>query len=256
MIADSLLSGDHAAHLRSSIKWAARKIGFEIHRYSPDKSLDARRSHLLAALGIGEVLDVGANTGQFGTILRRSGYAGSIVSVEPIRSAFDKLLLRTHGDAKWSCHNIGLGSAPATLDINVSANSYSSSFLKLRDTHLAAAPDAKYIQSQVVEVSTLDHLMESFQAAPVKRYLKIDAQGYELRILEGGQKTLRAVEAIEVEVSLVALYEDQPLYRAVIDNLESKNFSLTGLYPGYSDPATGSMLQMDAIFVKRADRRD
>jgi FkbM family methyltransferase len=256
MIAGRLLRRDHAAHLRSSLKWAARKVGFEIHRYSPDKSLDARRSHLLAALGIREVLDVGANTGQFGAILRRSGYAGSIVSVEPIWSAFDKLLMKTQSDANWTCHNIGLGSVPATMDINVSANSYSSSFLKVTDTHLAAAPDAKYIHSQVVEVSTLDHLVESFQTAPIKRYLKIDAQGYELRILEGGQRTLRTVEAIEVEVSLVALYEDQPLYRAIIDKLESTEFSLTGLYPGYSDPATGRMLQMDAIFVKRAARQE
>src|SRR5437868_7811678 len=41
--------------------------------------------HVLGKLSINCVLDVGANRGQFGTLLRGIGYTGWIISFEPIR---------------------------------------------------------------------------------------------------------------------------------------------------------------------------
>jgi FkbM family methyltransferase len=41
--------------------------------------------------GINLVLDVGANVGQFGLSLRNRGYAGQIMSFEPVSDAFNEL---------------------------------------------------------------------------------------------------------------------------------------------------------------------
>ena len=41
--------------------------------------------------GINLVLDVGANTGQFGHVARNRGYAGRIISFEPVKEAFTAL---------------------------------------------------------------------------------------------------------------------------------------------------------------------
>jgi len=61
-----------------------RRAGIEIARYRP---LAARRMELLRANRIGTVIDVGANTGGYGSELRAFGYAGQIISLEPLAGA-------------------------------------------------------------------------------------------------------------------------------------------------------------------------
>jgi hypothetical protein len=78
--------------------------------------------------GINLVLDVGANTGQFGRWLRRRGYAGQIISFEPVREAFRELEITTRGDDLWTIFNIALGASRGVMTINVSKNSKFSSF--------------------------------------------------------------------------------------------------------------------------------
>src|SRR4051812_16742592 len=55
------------------------------------------------------VIDVGANTGQFGTFLRQF-YSGEIVSFEPVANTFEQLKLATSNDANWRAFEVALGS--------------------------------------------------------------------------------------------------------------------------------------------------
>src|SRR5262249_3969903 len=79
-----------------------------------------RRVALMKRHGINMVLDVGANTGQYGTLLRQLGFRGRIVSFEPLSDAFAALQRTAANDPFWSCHNIGLSDVDATASINVS----------------------------------------------------------------------------------------------------------------------------------------
>ena len=57
---------------------------------------------LLRELAIDTVLDVGANTGQFGHELRKHiGYRDRIVSFEPTSSAYGELTANAAGDDRW-----------------------------------------------------------------------------------------------------------------------------------------------------------
>ena len=58
--------------------------------------------------GINLVLDVGANTGQFGRSLRNRGYAGRIISFEPVKEAFTALENAARGDDLWTTSNLAL----------------------------------------------------------------------------------------------------------------------------------------------------
>ena len=51
--------------------------------------------------GITVVLDVGANEGQYGVQLRRSGYGGRIVSFEPGSEAHASVTACAAADEKW-----------------------------------------------------------------------------------------------------------------------------------------------------------
>jgi hypothetical protein len=79
----------------------------------------------------------------------------------------------------------------------------------------------------------------------------MDVQGYEMHVLRGATQSLASVYLIEAELSLVSIYERQPLYREVIDALDALNFSLVSLDPGFCDPRSGRVLQFDGIFARR-----
>src|SRR5262245_27620242 len=104
-----------------------RRIPTEDQRIS--ESIVHRPVKLMKNRGIGLVLDVGANRGQFGKLLRQLGFRGRIVSFEPLKDAFATLRRLTANDPLWECHNLALGDSDRTASINISANSYSSSFL-------------------------------------------------------------------------------------------------------------------------------
>lgn len=76
-----------------------------------------------------------------------------------------------------------------------------------------------------IEVTTLDDWAAA-HAIPVVDYLKLDTQGTELEILQGGLATLRSVRALEVEVEFNPIYESQPLFAEVDAFLRGQGFVL------------------------------
>ena len=79
--------------------------------------------------------------------------------------------------------------------------------------------------------------------------LKLDVQGYELAVIDGAERTLQRTALLEVEVSVRALYEGQPLLADVLDVLRAKGFALVALEPGFYDPKDGAIVQYDAFFT-------
>src|SRR5262245_26822768 len=104
----------------------------------------------LARQGVELVLDVGANTGQFARSLRTDGYAGKIISFEPLSAAFAVLQHKCAQDRDWECHNLAIGDAEGSATINVSANSLSSSLLPVRARTLEIEPRIAYVAQETV----------------------------------------------------------------------------------------------------------
>ena len=51
-------------------------------------------------------------------------------------------------------------------------------------------------------------------------YLKIDTQGYEWKVLEGATEVLNYLCGIQLEVSLLPLYEGQPEFLKIVDKIQ------------------------------------
>lgn len=229
-----------------------RRLGVDIRRYSPAQSFDARRARLLETRGITTVLDVGANTGQFASVLRKGGFAGRIVSLEPLSEPFKELAQRAASDARWTCHRIALGRQSGPAIMNVSRNSWSSSLLPIEERSVRYAPDSVYVGTERVEVARLDDVWSSLITHDEVVYIKLDVQGYELEVVGGASASTARSPAIELELSLVPLYTGQPLFREVIDELERIGFELFSLEPEFSDPVSGRLLQMNVILLGQA----
>jgi FkbM family methyltransferase len=232
-----------ALRLRSTVNW----MGYDVTR----ENFKYRFVNALRYNGIGTVLDIGANTGQFGALLRRSGFTGRIVSLEPLNDAFDKLSLRAQADASWSVERAAVSDQVGTLTINVAGNSVSSSVLPMLDRHAAAAPASRYVATEDVPATTVDELVVRHSINPETTLLKVDVQGYEQTVLHGAAKTLDRFGAVRLELSLVPLYGGQSLMHEMVAQLAEHGLDLWVLEPGFTEPTTRRLLQLDGVFFRR-----
>jgi FkbM family methyltransferase len=201
---------------------------------------------------IGLLLDVGANVGQFASEARYQGYSGRIVSFEPLSKAHRELNAKASKDQAWIIHErCALGSAPGEAEINVSRNFQSSSLRSMLAACQKAAPDAVYFAKERIQVITLDSIFKTYRRDGENVYLKIDTQGYEKEVLDGAKESIKHIKAIQLELSVVPLYESQSLYEYFFQFLREQGFELWALMPDFfSDPKTGRLLQFDGIFTR------
>jgi FkbM family methyltransferase len=230
-----------------------KRLGYDIvpHAEPGATEEEARRTRLISSLGVTLVLDIGANSGQFATTLRKSGYGGRIVSFEPLSAVFAELQSMCATDPAWECRQFALGASDGTAEINIAGNAgASSSMLEMKERHLRSAPESRYVGTEQVEVKTLDSIWPEIVANSDRVYLKLDVQGLELEVLRGAADSLAKAIAVQAELSLVPLYEGAPSYRELIDHLDERGLRLAGLEAGHDDRQTGEMLQADGIFVR------
>lgn len=207
--------------------------------------------HAMRQRGIVDLLDIGANAGQFAEAMRRARVRGRIVSVEPLKAAFEQLRARAARDENWSVERAAVSARAGTLTINVSDNSVSSSVLPMLEQHARAAPSSRYVATEEVAATTVDELMSRYQLTPASTLLKIDVQGHELSVLEGAAETLAQFGAVRTELSLVPLYEGQALLPEIMARLDEHGFDLWVIESGLTDPSTRRQLQVDGTFLRR-----
>ena len=199
---------------------------------------------------IGFVLDIGANIGQFGIDLRRSGYRGEIISFEPDPDNFLLLKRRAKSDTKWIVYDFALGAKEGFEMLNISGNAgLSSSFLNMAPLHLSNFPESKNVSARVVRMSTLDTMISKLSIDLKRTVIKMDVQGYESQVLEGGRETFKMVQASYFESSLITLYEGEFLFSKLISEFENYGLRPVQIFPGISD-SRGSMLQVDTLVAR------
>lgn len=237
-----------ATRARDEARVLVNRAGFDVTR----NRFRYRFVHALQEHGIDAVLDIGANTGQFGRALRQAGFAGRIHSVEPLAAAGAALAARAARDGNWTVQRAAAAAEPGRLTLNVAGNSVSSSVLPMLERHAAAAPASRYVGVEPVEATTVDRIVADHDLSPATTLLKIDVQGYEPAVLDGAAKTLGEFAAVRTEMSLVPLYAGQELLADLVGRLGQHGFELWFVDPGFVEPGTRRLLQLDGVFFRRA----
>lgn len=226
-------------------------FGIEVKKYLPSRSGAAQITHLLRTHGINIVFDVGANTGQYRHFLRDAGYRGRIVSFEPLAAAHAQLVAASRKDALWEiAPRMALSDAAGEADINVASNSVSSSLLGMSKAHLELTPFAAYRGVERVQLERFDVAAGAYLGKASRIYLKIDTQGYEDRVLAGANDLMEQIQGLQLELSLVQLYRDQPLFDEMYRRLRNLNFDLHAIFPEFYDQVSGRLLQFDGVFFR------
>lgn len=239
-------------HMIDTIGKIAKNFRVEIKKYIPGTSYKATLHKLLQFHEIDLVLDVGANVGQYYKDLRFAGYDGKLISFEPLSAAYSKLVDSSKNDPNWIiAPQMALGNYDGEIEINVSANSVSSSVLKILEKHVELAPNSKYISSEKVKISRLDTIMPQYLNDHKNIYLKIDTQGYEKQVLDGATNLLEKVHGLQIELSFVPLYDGQMLFTEMVNFIVGQGFEIHAIFPSFTDMDSGRMFQVDGVFIKK-----
>ena len=225
------------------------RVGYDIWRFEPLFHPVARRKRVFESYAIDTVLDVGASSGSFGQELRHDiGYGNRILSFEPQSEAFELSKANAKDDPAWEVFNCAIGDTEGSREINISRNSDSSSLLNMLPSHLKSAPHSEYIGRAQTEMRTLDSVVGDLCGTAKNIYLKVDTQGFEGAVLRGAELSLPLVDTVQLEMSLVSLYEGGPLFDEMYTVLNQKGYSLVAIDGAFSDPGSGQLLQVDGTF--------
>jgi FkbM family methyltransferase len=233
--------------LRALIKKPLNILGLDLVRYHPRYSLG--EYGCVASLDIKTVIDVGAHTGEFAKMIREILPGSSVLSFEPLKEEFRQLEDNLREIPNARAFNFALGDQNETLDIHRSDYSQSSSLRTMTSLHKEAFPESAGAALEKVEVRRLDDLLPEFSIQP-EVLIKIDAQGYEDKVLAGAQHLLEKSKAAIIEVSFRELYEGQPLFDSIYRTMYTAGFCYVGNLYQLVHPTDRSVLQADALFVR------
>jgi FkbM family methyltransferase len=238
--------------IRPLIQGVLRTLGLEVRRAKNANLEPFVLRNILGATGASIVLDVGANLGQYGDSLLHEGFNGTLISFEAIPEIHAGLLEHAKRRSRsWLVAPCAaVGSAKGQIEINIAANSVSSSVLPMMPAHLDAAPQSRYVQKQLVNIARLDEISEPLIPATGTILIKVDTQGYEMEVLKGARGLFGRTVALQLELSLVPLYDGAPTIAQMISFAEANGFELFNLIPGFRDKRNGRLLQADGFFVR------
>jgi FkbM family methyltransferase len=229
-----------------------RGRGFDIRHYpNPLATVEEHLSYLLTRLRVDCVLDVGAHHGMYGRELRALGYTGKIVSFEPVAANVEEL--RKHLDAHWTVLQQGVGNESGEKTIHLTKGSQQHSFLEPSDYATQIAPGVfSEVSSEKVEIVRLDDVLGQLVEPGARVFVKIDAQGFDLDVLRGAEKSLEQVVGIQIELAFRQTYDGQPDYLELLAWLRDHGFEPTGVFPFYYDPRSWLAIEAEC-FLKRAE---
>ncbi len=237
--------------MKTTILRIINKLGYNIKKYPATEH--RRRINLLQINNISTVIDIGANVGQYAKELRSLGYKNRIVSFEPLSKAYEQLQLAASRDPHWEAVNLAIGNEDEKNTINISSASASSSILNMKGNYISdAAKEVYYIGSETITVRKLDTIFNKyFNFEKESIFLKIDAQGYESKILDGAEECIRFIKGLQIEMSLKELYDGETLIIPMLNRLYDLGFEMKGIEQGFFDPSTMELFQVDGIFYKK-----
>lgn len=178
---------------------------------------------LLGVRRLTEVVDVGANpidgAPPYKPLLERN--LCRVTGFEPQQSAFNDLQLRKGPNERYLPYAVGDG---GTHTLNICVASGLTSLLEPDDANLSLfemlRPLAEVIERVPLQTRKLDDMVEVDELD----FLKIDIQGGELAVFQGGRAKLAKAVMIQTEVSFISLYENQATLGEVDIELRSQGF--------------------------------
>ena len=240
--------------MKKTLRNALNKCGFDLVRTkNAHEDLSKHLTNVLLSREIDCVLDVGANSGQFGMFIRALGYEGYIISFEPVSSVFVKLKEICKADAKWLCFDYALGNKNELKGINSYKSTVFSSFLAANDYSKRIWSSLNDFKQERVKVRRLSDIwLEIVGAINCKNFmLKLDTQGFDKFAFEGALDCLGQISVLQSELSLIPIYEGMVEAYDLLKVYNSCGYFISGMYPINRENSL-AVIEYDCVLVKRS----
>jgi FkbM family methyltransferase len=172
------------------------------------------------------VLDVGANTGQY-TLLCNQIFQKDcrIFSFEPTKHAFKKLEKNTNFSENILLYNFGMG------EVNKKSKIY---YSRLGSVQSSLFQDDGAVESENINLWTIDEFCEEHDIKHIT-ILKLDVEGYEYKVLAGAKNSIKNVDYIQFEFGnkqvdsrnflkdFITILSNFKIYRLIQDGLVEVN---------------------------------
>ena len=228
------------------IRKAIQKTGFDLHRHRPKASY----FDYIKELNINTIFDIGANTGQFAKEIRANLPEAKIYSFEPLKEAFHNLNKNFARDRKFEAFNIALGDKEQEFEINKSSYLPSSSILEMTDIHKTLFPHTKDHTKESIKICRFDDIVKDLKIEK-EILIKVDVQGFEDKVINGGTQTFQKAKIIIIETSFKNLYLGQPTFETLYQKLKFLGFNYSGSLQQKINSKTGEIISEDSIFLKQ-----
>jgi FkbM family methyltransferase len=204
--------------------------------------------------GVDCVFDVGANRGQYASMLRDIGFRGPIISYEPIPSMAETLRALSTNDPAWYVEELALDREAGLATFHLMDDSEFSSL----HTPAADQPDifkSKNVVRRDVRVTraTLgDELPKWRSKLGFKRpFLKMDTQGNDHAVAVGAGEAIQAFVGLQSELAIRKIYEDALGFSETLRFYMSQGFELSALVPNNAGHFP-LLVEMDCVMFNRA----
>jgi len=197
---------------------------------------------------INTFIDIGANRGQFSSLVMGINSDSVIIAFEPLPIPAKKYLKLFNLTKNVLLYQNAIGPQEGNVKMHVSSRDDSSSLLNIGLNQKNIFPGTEELYLEDIKVAPLTHFLNKKTLIPPV-FIKIDVQGYELEALKGCEELIQLINYIYVECSFIELYDGQALADEVIFYLTEHSFKLQGIYNTYYDKM-GKAVQGDFLFIK------
>ncbi len=249
---EKILQSKQLERLRRRIG-KATGLHLRLKRFTASASEPLRTAMLLREMGIGQVIDIGANTGQFAESLYDFGYRGKVVSFEPVSAAHRQLSQRSKAYPQWVvAPPCAIGNQEGEIEIKVSDDSVFSSALDIKESYVAHNPKSRTVRSERVPLHRIDNIAPDYiDLNKGDILLKIDTQGFEKQVLEGAEKLLSQLKGIKIEIPLYPIYEGSDFaFYEITDFMKERGFQPYSFQIEGVDLNTGRVNTIDGLFFR------
>jgi FkbM family methyltransferase len=185
------------------------------------------------------VLDIGAHIGDFTSTLAKLSSECEFIMVEANPYCEPYLSESNH-----PYYILALSNFTGTTSLHIEKANHIGTGASMYKENTEWYGDGKY---ELIEtpVNTLDNL--NFFADEMIDLVKIDVQGAELDILNGGKKTIKRSKYLLLEVSTLQYNIGAPLMDQVVNKLKEYEFVIEDILD-YHKLSDGSIFQLDILF--------
>lgn len=244
--------------MRKLVKKLLNKLGYSISRLN--RKIDPINFEELLAEKVEKInpiiFDVGGNSGQSITKFKKIFKDPIIHSFEPNNLVFNEMKKKFGEEIKVFCNNFALGDKNEEKDFNITNMSGKSSFYKINSDQSRIKIE-KYkpsiLKTEKVKIVKLDDYVLRNNINLID-FIKIDAQLYEDKILEGSIKSLQdnKIKILQIEIVFNDYYEKYFAFSDIEKYLIPNNFRMVGIDMVNNNIFKGPLFGADVYYFNKS----